>query len=148
MATVQPRTYDPNKVKMTFKGNIITGYGKDSRIEVERAEDSFSVQVGCDGEFLRTLSQNKSGTVKVTLLASSPSNDILAAALTVDELSGAGAGELFVQDFNGTSIAHAAQAWVKKMVPLKRGKDADENEWTIETGALDLFVGGLSLVVG
>ena len=147
MATVQPRTYDPNKVVCSFKGNIITGYGKDSRIEAERSEDLFTTQVGCDGEFARSLSRNKSGTVKITLLATSPTNDVLSAALALDELTGAGAGELGIEDTNGTSLAHTSVAWVKKMVPLKRGKEVEENEWTLECGQLDLFIGGSSIVV-
>ena len=142
MATVQPRTYDPNKVIATFKGNIITGYGKDSRIEAERSEDVFSLVVGCDGESARSVNRNKSGTVKVTLLATSPTNDVLAAALMLDEATGVGAGELSIEDTNGTSLVHAAAAWVKKMVPLKRGKEVEENEWTLETGEIDVFVGG------
>ncbi len=147
MATVQPRTYDPNKVVCTFKGNIITGYGKDSRIEAERNNDLVTVVVGCDGEFARSISRDKSGTIKITLLASSPTNDILSAALALDELTGAGAGELLIEDKNGTSLAHAQVAWVKKMVALKKGKEVEENEWTLETGNLDTFVGGLSQVV-
>ncbi len=147
MATVQPRTYDPNKVSCTFKGNIITGYGKDSRIEAERSEDLFTTQVGCDGEFARSVSRNRMGTVKITLLATSPTNDVLSAALALDELTGAGAGELSVEDHNGTSLVRSAAAWVKKMVPLKRGKEVEENEWTLECGELEIFVGGQAQVI-
>lgn len=146
MATVQPRTYDPNKVVCTFKGNIITGYGKDSRVEIERNEDLFTTVVGCDGEFARSVNRNKSGTIKIVLLASSPTNDVLSAALALDELTGAGAGEFSCEDTNGTSLANAKVAWVKKMVPLKRGKEVDENEWTLECGQIDMFVGGNSQV--
>lgn len=147
MPTVQPRTYDPARVVVTFKGSIITGYGKDSLVEAERNEDAFSLDVGCDGEFCRSANRNKSGSIKLTLMASSPSNDILSAALAVDELSGAGAGEFSIADLNGTSLLNCV-AWVKKQTPLKRGKTVAENEWTLETGKMLSHVGGNSVVVG
>ena len=42
MPTVQPRTYDPAKVVVTFKGSILTGFGKDSLIEAEPNEEGLA----------------------------------------------------------------------------------------------------------
>jgi hypothetical protein len=146
MSTTQPKTYDPSKVVATFKGNILTGFGKDSKIEVERNEDAVSLDVGCDGEFCRSINRNKSGKLKLTFMQSSPSNDVLSAALAIDELTGAGAGEFSLEDLNGTSLVNCI-AWVTKQAPIKRGKTVVENEWTLETGKLEGFNGGNSVVV-
>lgn len=137
------KTYDPAKVLVSFAGQLITGIAPDTFISAERNEDGFTLVVGAGGEATRSQSRNRSGTVTLTLMASSQANDILSAQAAADELAGTGVAALFIKELNGTTRAMAASAWIKKLPTVERAREAGTVEWTFECEALDLTVGGL-----
>ena len=135
-------TYSPLRVSSTFIGQPITGWAKDSMVEVEYSEPGFIKHVGCDGKVTRTMVADTSGTAKFKLKASSPSNDMLMGLYKLDRVAGLGSGEFRVEDLNGTSEASASEAWIEKPPAFSRGKEEGEVEWTIALARLNLFVGG------
>lgn len=137
------RTYDPALVIPTFAGNLLTGFGPDTFIKVERNEDGFTLAVGAGGEAARAQSRNRSGTVTFTVLATSQTNDILSAIAAADELSGTGVAEFQLSEVNGTTLCHAANAWVKKLPSVERGKEVGTVEWVLECDSIEVFAGGL-----
>lgn len=137
------KTYDPKKVLFSFAGVLIQGYASGTFIEADRNEDGFTLTKGAGGEGARTMNNNRSGTVTVTLLASAQSNDALAAIAAADELSGTGVAPLFAKEFNGTMALAAANAWVKKLPKIDRAKELGEVQWVFECEDLELFAGGL-----
>lgn len=137
------KTFDPAKVLVSFAGQVITGFAPDTFISAERNEDGFTLVVGAGGEATRSQSRNKSGTVTLTLMASSQSNDILSAVALADELSGTGVSPLFIKEFNGTTVVMAQNAWIKKLPVMERAKEAGTVEWVFECEAVDLLLGGL-----
>lgn len=144
-----PRTkeYSAASVTVTFKGVAITGFGPDTFVTAERNEDAFTLAVGADGESVRAKSSNKSGIVTLTLMQSSVGNDALSAAAKLDELSGDGVGSLFVKDLNGTTLVSSQAAYVRKVANAEFARESSTREWVIETGELDIFVGGSVAVV-
>lgn len=139
------KTYDPNKVLVTFAGNLLTGFAPDTFISLARNEDAFTLVVGAGGEATRSQNRNRSGTITVTLMATSQTNDILSVIATADELSGIGVAPFFITEFNGTTAAIAKTAWIKKMPTLERAKEAGTVEWVFETDCLQEFAGGIIL---
>ncbi len=135
-------TYDPKQVVVSFLGNLLTGYAAGSFVTVQRTEDSFKLHIGADGEGVRTRSNNRSGTIVVKLVQTSPSNDILAAASAADELSGTGLGPAFVKDLGGRTLAVAQNAWVKKPATIDFGAEVGDREWTLESDELVVFPAG------
>lgn len=135
-------TWDPGQFVVSFRGNILTGFAPGTFLRVERNEDSFSLVVGSDGEAARARSRNRSGKVSVTLMQTSPSNDVLSAALAIDELGGDGTGALLVKDLSGRTIVEAESAWVTKPPGAEFGNEVGSREWTLETGRLDMTIGG------
>lgn len=136
-------TYDPAKNNLSFAGQIITGVAPDTFITVERNEDSYTLVVGAGGEAARSQNRNRSGTVTVTLMATSQSNDILTAIALADEIAGTGVGPIFVKEVGGTTMAMGANAWIKKMPSIERAKEVGTVEWVFEVESLNMFVGGL-----
>lgn len=134
--------YDPKAVVVTFKGAILTGYADGSFISAERNEDSFSLQVGAGGEFTRTRNRNESGRVTLTLLQTSPSNDILSAFLKLDEMGGLGKGPLSIKDLRGNTVVFAETAWLTRPASVEYGTEGSSREWVFETGRLEMNVGG------
>lgn len=136
------RTYDPAEHLTSFLGNPITAWGPDSFIAISRNEDGWTSTVGAGGEEAWTRNRNRSGTMTLTLLASSPENDILAAAAELDERTGEGIGPFFMKDRLGTVVVHAANARIVKKPDINRGKALGTVEWKLATTNLETFAGG------
>lgn len=136
------KTYDPGQITVAAGADILGGFAEDSVCEVERSEASFVTHVGADGEVTRSRNRNKSGTVKVKLIRTSSSNDVLAAKLAADELDGSGVFPITVKDLLGTTLHFGQSAWVERPPPDSFEKEANEREWTIAVGELDMFPGG------
>lgn len=136
-------TYDPAKHIVTFAGNLLTGAGKDKFIKLSRDEDSFMKHKGVAGEGGRSKNNNTGGTVEYTVLAQSQTNDILSAILAGDELLGTGVGSLFIKELNGTTVAQATLAWIKRVPDTERAKEAGEVTWIWDCDDLQIFNGGL-----
>lgn len=140
--------HNPARVTVQFGAIVLQGLAKSTFVKVARNDDAFTYEPSGDGNGARTQSADKSGTVEVTLVAGSPSNDDLNDAAEQDEQSGAGVKELFVKDLNGNALAHAATAWVKKRADLERGTEQGNTTWMFETNELDLQQGGLTPIPG
>lgn len=140
------QTYDPKKVIATFGGSEIIGFAEGTFITVERAEDSFSVQTGSDGETLRVRNRNRAGTITLTLMQSSPSNDILSAAWILDENAGKGVAPFGLAEKGGTTSVVAPNTWVQKPATVEYGKEASSREWVLSSDKIDMVVGGLPLL--
>lgn len=136
------KVYDPAQVHVIFNGILIEGIAKDTFVLAERTNDMFSVMVGADGEGARAKTNDTSGTVTVTLMQSSISNDALSAIAAVDELTGDGVGALLVKDGLGRTILAAESAWIKKIASVEYGSEITNREWVFETDDLQMFVGG------
>lgn len=138
-------TYDPLKVTLSFAKATITGYGAGTFIKASYNEDLYSLTIGADGAGARVRNANQSGKVEFTLLASSPSNDVLMAVAALDRSLGQGIAPLLCKDGNGAALAQAQNAWIVKPPDLERGKELGEVTWTLETDNLQLVQGGMIL---
>lgn len=142
MAPPRTKEYSGAAVTITFKGVSLSGFGPETFVVAERNADAYEMAVGADGEPVRAKSSDKSGFVTITLMQSSAGNDALSTALLLDELTGDGVGALLVKDLNGTTVINAQAAWGRKMANAEFGRTAGTREWILDTGELDMFVGG------
>lgn len=135
--------YDPKKNTFTWGSTTAQMYAAESMIEAAYNEEQFSFQPSLSGSGARSLNNNRSGTIKVHLLASSPTNDAFMAQAALDLATGAGslAGSV-VSVYQPSSKATAANLWVKKIPDLALAKQVGEVVWEFETDALDMAIGG------
>jgi hypothetical protein len=137
------RNYDPSEVALSWMGINITGYSDGTFIEAERDEDAFTKYVGALGDVTRARNLNRSGKVTVTLMASAPVNDLIAAIASVDDAFGSGGvGPLSITDFNGTTVCGATYAWVMKQPKIERAKEAGTVQWVFDCAQLFIKAGG------
>lgn len=136
------RTYSPKKVSVSFNGSILTGFAKGTFIEADQNEDSFTPDVGSDGEIARVAVADESGTIKITLQQTSASNDILSAFLRQDRLTNLGTGALFIKDASGRTLLNLAEAWIRKPATVSLSDGTTGREWIFDTGKIDMQVGG------
>lgn len=135
-------TYDPLAIIAVFKGVTINGYADGTFVKVERSEDTWSDQIGCDGEHTRIRSRNRSGMITFTLVAGSPVNQLLAAIALADEQFGSGVGPITVKDANGLDLHTGESAWIVKPADAEYKKEAGDREWRIRVKDLQTNSGG------
>jgi hypothetical protein len=140
------KQYDPTMVTVSVAGIEIGEFAKGTFVEVDREADGWGDEVGAGGEVVRFRIADKRGTIKLTLMKSSASNDALSALAIADDLDGTGVGPAQVKDLSGTSLHHAEQSWVKKIPAAPYGTEATTTEWEIRCAALDHTVGGNNAV--
>lgn len=137
------KTYDFKKVTLVLGPHIISGYAEGTGIQAEAAEDTWMPKTGSDGEFVRSKSNNNEGSVTITLLPSSKSNDVLSALHLADKESNAGLVPLLLKDLQGTTLIAASEAYVVKPANVGFGQEAENREWVIYSGDLKMLVGGI-----
>lgn len=69
-------TYNPNDCVVTIGGVYITGLGEDM-VEGEKDEDNFSTAVGAQGDVVINMSNNRLGTIKLTVQGTSAQKSYL-----------------------------------------------------------------------
>ena len=128
------KTYDPKKVLIACGTHSVTGLADDAFVSVEPAGEGVTKKVGCDGEIVRSISPDKTSTVKITLLQTSDSNSFLQQMYNQDQQNGDGIFPLMIQDLMGGVLFSAEEAWVAKQSTFARVKADTNREWEIHTG--------------
>lgn len=136
------KTFDPKDVSVIIGGAIMQGFANGTFINVERAEDAYSTDVGADGEPLRVKSNNKMTTITLTLMQSSDSNSIISAFAILDEKSNAGVVPILIKDNGGDTLIVGGRGWVRKMANVEYGKESTNREWIFDLAESEMFVGG------
>lgn len=136
------KTYDPKSVNITFAGIPVEGFADGTFITVARDNPGWNKQIGSDGEGVRAKSNDRGGTMTVTLMQSSATNDAFSALALIDENSGNGVGPFLMRDASGRTICAAETAWIEKFADASFAREAETREWTIATDVLIMTVGG------
>lgn len=135
-------TYDPNEVIISVLGVTVTGYADGSFVDLEYDEDAFSLVVGAGGETARVRSQNRSATITLTLMQTSPINDALSAAHNADLQSGNGVGAFGLKDNRGTTNLGAQNCWIQKPSPVGFAKELQDRTWILRADKCEGVIGG------
>lgn len=136
------KNYDPAKVRITFAGSPISGFADGTFITAARRNPTWTMTSGADGETARSKSNDRTGTVVITLLQSSQSNDALSAKAILDEQFGTGIGAILIQDLFGTTLVQGEVGFVEKPADVVLAKEVEAREWTLLVDRLNIFVGG------
>ena len=102
----------------------------------------FTKVSGADGKVSRAKVNDRSGEVTLTLKATSPSNDYLAAAALADELLNEGVKTLGISDTSGRLVIFSATAWIRKQPSVEFGKEVGDRDWVFDCADLDMYIGG------
>ena len=137
------KNYDPKQVAISIGSSLLTGFADGTFVTVARNNDTWVGVSGASGEYTRAKSNDRSGTITITLLQSSVSNSILQGFATADELTSSGTFPVLVKDNNGNDLYSAEIAWIQKPSDAEFGKEVGEREWIIETSELIMAHGGI-----
>jgi len=102
-------TYSPSDVKLSFGGYTIVGW---EEISIERRSPSFIPVAGIRGKHTRVATQDTAATISISLLQTSPSNDILSEVHRQDIINGTGRLTLTLKDYSGRSVFSSDEAYI------------------------------------
>jgi hypothetical protein len=92
------------------------------------------MKVGCDGSVNRSVSPNRSYSIKVALQQNSPTNEFLMTQYEKDVENGNGTFPIVIKDLMGDEQFSTDVAWVTKPASWGRGKEATNREWELACG--------------
>lgn len=140
--------WDPQKFIITVGSITVAQFASGTFIKAMYDNDLYSLEMGADGSGCRIRNADESGKFEITLLKSSPSNDLLSALAVLDRATAQGVVPVQVKDGNGAAVASAEKAWVVKPADLERGKELGDVTWTLQTDKLKLIQGGIAALTG
>jgi hypothetical protein len=135
-------TYSSQQVVVSVTGVPMTGVADGDFCKITRDEDAFHKVIGADGLASRSRNANQGGTITVILQSTSPSNAVLSALATTDELFATGVGTVVVKDLSGSTVCVAQNGWVKKKPEITLAQEQNNREWVIDCDRLTMNVGG------
>jgi hypothetical protein len=127
-------SYDPKKVIITIGGVPIGGYADGTFVQVDPNSETWTKKVGADGEVARSLSNDNTHTIQITLMQTSLSNAYLRTVENADKLTGLGMLPLSFTDLNTMESHFWPQAWVTTDPSVGRAKETTDTQWTLHTG--------------
>ena len=129
------KTYNPKEVIVSFGNHMANGYADDSFISIEPNGDGITKKVGCDGEIARSITPDNTYVIKATFLQTSLTNSWLQSRHNYDQQTGNGMFPILIKDLRGGMVFSTDAAWVTKSTPRGFGKETNNREWEINTGA-------------
>jgi Protein of unknown function (DUF3277) len=127
--------------------NLGSGAGAaEEGITIEAAEDIDTMTIGADGTPMHSLHANKSGTVTVRLLKTSPVNQVLANLYAFQTANGANHGQNTISITNSQTqdVITCRSVAFRKAPSISYAKEAGTNEWTFNAGAIDRILGSVA----
>lgn len=112
-------------------------------ITVTLAQDRNNMTVGADGEVMHSLRKDKSGTITVRLLYTSPVNAQLQAMYELQSLSSSAWGNnmISIRNSGNDEIVTARNVAFKKQPDRTYSEDGATMEWTFDCGKIDTVTG-------
>jgi hypothetical protein len=139
------KNYNPTDIVMIIAGiPLESGRGDDTFAKGEWTSPRWTTKVGCDGEKVRSKSNDKGMRWTITTLQTSQANALLNALFILDTnaANGAGVGPFMVKDRQGLTLYAGAQCWVAEPPNPEFGKEATTRDWIVEVASVEGGEGG------
>lgn len=129
--------YDAKKVTISFAGRVITGIMDGTFVTVERDTDTFNDIVGSSGEVVLGANNDQRGSIKITLLQTSPDVDFFYGKIAEYEVTGqVTPSPVLVRDQINGFLHEASEAWVLRPPDAEYGREPTGREITIRCANL------------
>lgn len=123
---------------------LASGAGNsDEGIRIQRTGERNTMQIGADGSGQHSLNADRSGTISVTLLATSPVNAALMAMYNFQTSSAANHGQntITITDKNRNDVHTCQQVAFAKAPDIQKGREAGTYEWVFHAVRIDDALG-------
>ena len=128
------KTHDIRRWPLIIAGIPMSGFADGDVFSLEFDNDDWTDKTGADGESVRSYIPGNPGTLTISLLSTSLSNDALDAARKLDAATGLAQFPVLLKNISGTESWAAAQAWVMRPAGVSVGQESGTREWKIRSG--------------
>jgi len=140
------KEYDVDEVDIIVFGKKLTGAADGTKVKVGRNARTFTLKVGSGGEGTRSKSNDKSGYIEVSLMASSDDNAFLTGIMLADEVANAGVVPVLVKDKSGADLHQASNAFIEGPPDAEYATEVGTRTWRFLTDDLDMALNGNNAV--
>jgi hypothetical protein len=124
-------SFDPAKIAVIIGGVEIQGFSDGTFVRIDAGGVDWETVMGADGDVVRVKKQNRLHTLTLTLLQTSPSNDVLSAWRVLDKATLEGAVAAVVRDLNGSTVISADYAYITEVPTGAFGDGIEKRVWGI-----------------
>lgn len=136
-------TYSPEDVTILLAGIIpVEGYVDGTFVSIQKDMQPFTSANTADGTMSRLHRPSANYSLRLGLLATSPTNDILSKLMQIDEITKMGKFPILIKDQLGTSFFFSATSWIEAPAHLTYSTDGGERDWLIRCSQASINVGG------
>lgn len=142
-------TYAPSEVVMVvshelFGNHVIVGYSANEMVTLSRTNPTWTHETSPDNFHTRIHNKDRSATAALTLVQTSPSNDVMHMIAQYDEsqLSDDGLFAITIADKKGRSVATSTSAYVSVPQEQAYGRELNSRVWNITLMDYDEHIGG------
>lgn len=136
-------TYSPSDVTITLAGiHAVTGYADGTFVRIKKDIKPFAKVRAMDGEIARQYFDDAGYKVELTLMQSSPTNNILSMLYNVDTVTHMGKIPLFIKDTRGQTSFLAGTAWIEEIPEVTFGAELDTRTWVFGCSDVAMTIGG------
>jgi len=137
-------TYDPKKVVVIYNGSTIEGFMEGTFVNIVRDSETSVIVSGADGKTARAKTNDKRGTVTLTLLQTSKSNKVFSSVIARDENGEDAKFPLFIKNTNGDDLYQDKEAIVERPAASTFTKGGIEGrEWILKCQSLSCQTNGV-----
>jgi len=141
MANMSVNTFSPSDVKLILGGYTVVGW---DNLTTARTQQSFMTIRGIRGKHTRVPSDDTSCTITLTLIQTSPSNDVLSSIHGLDVENGTGRLEILLKDLSGRSVFSTNEGYIVGYPEVTFSAGIEYRTWTMFCQRSSWYVGGNS----
>lgn len=132
--------YSPKDVVCSWNGIAIEGFAPDSFLRLQRSSPLITPVVGAGGQVALTRNADKTGTIEIELMQTSPSNQMLSliqAKQDAMELEEDITSNFIIFDPSGSVLATGVNAWLQELPQVELGREQTTKTWIFGCEKLD-----------
>lgn len=135
--------YCPDEVSVLLTGFIpVEGFFEGTFVEINRQVQPFKSIVSADGQVSRLYTQSNVYDVRLTLMSSSGSNDVLTKLWQLDEITQKGKFPLLIKDKSGSDLFFSATTWIEELPSMSKSEVVDSRTWVLRSVEASINIGG------
>lgn len=139
-------SYAPEDVSINIAGIFsVEGVEAETFVNITKVLPITEAKSTADGKVYRTMREDFTYDIEITLQQGSRTNEILTLLYNLDQVSGRGRFPLSIKDNSGTSSFWAPSVWVQEVPPLSfSGTGQSPRVWRLRATDAIITVGGNS----
>lgn len=135
--------YSPEDVTVLLAGvKPIEGFQDGTFISIKKDVPVFKTYRTSDGKIARLKDNDASYTITLTLMSTSPSNNVLDAWMKLDQISSMAKIPMIIKDELGSSLFFSTTTWIEEPPELTFATSTEPRTWVLRSSQGIMNVGG------